>query len=446
MGKWHAEGEKGQRTGFVSSPVLLAVAVVTILVVIGSMVVWATSTDHSKRRTIKVPYALGAPRLIQRPANPTVSTSASFTFGSTLPQSTFHCRLDVREVARCSSAAVSKLSRGDVTYTGLPRGRHCFFVFTSSMLGTSPTTAYCWTIAGPPATLRIVTGSAQSTVVNSTFGSRFSLRILDSSGVPVPGLRVAFSARTPDAGSRTPLVAVRGAALHPRVVLLSALHAPVASTAASPTMPETPLMTTAAVPSGTFARCGGGNPTPSSCVTASGRNGVAVSSIFTANSVPGSYVVYATIDSGGPGLVVRFLVTNLPASSANSSATTTTTTLPVGHFAIAGDLSVPFAPGVTQSINLIITNPFGVPITIHSGAITTLITSNTPACPAGDNFAVTQGLTTSVTIPANQSRSLSSLSVPQGAWPKIEMLDTSFNQDGCKGATLTLSYGGTAQG
>ncbi len=181
-------------------------------------------------------------------------------------------------------------------------------------------------------------------------------------------------------------------------------------------------------------------------MTASSRSGVATSSAFTANGVPGTYSVFATIGSGGPGLIVRFLVTNLPAHAANAPASTTTTSAPSGHFSIAGDLSIPFSPGVTQSINLIITNPFDVPITIGPGGISTLITSDVPACPASENFAVVQGLTASVTIPAEQSRSLSSLSVSQSAWPRIEMLDTSFDQDVCKGATLTLSYGGIAQG
>jgi hypothetical protein len=39
--------------------------------------------------------------------------------------------------------------------------------------------------------------------------------------------------------------------------------------------------------------------------------------------------------------------------------------------------------------------------------------------------------------------SLASLGVPESAWPRIRMIDSSVNQDGCKGATLAFAYSGT---
>jgi hypothetical protein len=36
--------------------------------------------------------------------------------------------------------------------------------------------------------------------------------------------------------------------------------------------------------------------------------------------------------------------------------------------------------------------------------------------------------------------------VPASQWPKISMLDTTANQDGCKGASLVLTYSGSGQG
>jgi hypothetical protein len=97
-------------------------------------------------------------------------------------------------------------------------------------------------------------------------------------------------------------------------------------------------------------------------------------------------------------------------------------------------------------LNLSITNPNPAPITIASGAITITIATNKPLCPAAGNYVVTQGLTTSITIPANSTKSLSDLSVPTGNWPVITMLNTSYNQNACQGASLTLTYTGSANG
>ena len=54
-------------------------------------------------------------------------------------------------------------------------------------------------------------------------------------------------------------------------------------------------------------------------------------------------------------------------------------------------------------------------------------------------------------IPANSTRSLSSLTYPASPskvrpeqWPQVEMPNLDMNQDGCKATTFTLSYSGTA--
>ena len=66
-------------------------------------------------------------------------------------------------------------------------------------------------------------------------------------------------------------------------------------------------------------------------------------------------------------------------------------------------------------------------------------------CTAAD-FTVTQySGPYPLAVPPGTS-SLSGLGVPAAAWPQVGMLDTSANQDGCKGATLQLSYSGSGQG
>jgi hypothetical protein len=63
-------------------------------------------------------------------------------------------------------------------------------------------------------------------------------------------------------------------------------------------------------------------------------------------------------------------------------------------------------------------------------------------CTAVD-FAVTQfGGDTPVFLPEGSS-SLSSLGFPQSTWPKLTLVDRPVDQDGCKGATVHLSYEGT---
>jgi hypothetical protein len=151
------------------------------------------------------------------------------------------------------------------------------------------------------------------------------------------------------------------------------------------------------------------------------------------NLVPGPHCfnVYATDKAGNAGPATRFCWT------IRSTAQ---------NFAVGGSLTSPLYPGASQSLNLTFTNPSPRPITIASGAVSAsniAITSSARGC-ASSAFAVTQGLTTAVTIPANQATpaSLSALGVPKADWPVIKMIDTNTNQDACQGATLTLTYSG----
>jgi hypothetical protein len=115
-------------------------------------------------------------------------------------------------------------------------------------------------------------------------------------------------------------------------------------------------------------------------------------------------------------------------------------------FTVGGDLAQPLFPGVSEPLDLMFSNPNRDPITIPAGAITSAnitITTNAAAC-SPSNFAVSQGLTVSVTIPARTSVpvSLLSLGVSRADWPVITMFNTSTNQDACQGAALTLHYTG----
>jgi hypothetical protein len=157
---------------------------------------------------------------------------------------------------------------------------------------------------------------------------------------------------------------------------------------------------------------------------------------------PHCFYVYATNAAGHAGPTTVFCWSILPPPGR----------FPFPHhhrtenFTVGGDLPTPLYPGISEPDDLTFTNPNASPIAIASGAISgsnITITTNRAGCSAS-NFAVVQGLTASVTVPAHQLTpiSLSDLLVPEGDWPVIEMLDTSTNQDACEGATLTLTYSG----
>lgn len=108
---------------------------------------------------------------------------------------------------------------------------------------------------------------------------------------------------------------------------------------------------------------------------------------------------------------------------------------------LPGSLLYPGAPAVV--INLVFTNPNASPITVQSVNVSVSGTS-AAGCTVG-NFTVSQGLTATPTIPANTTKSLQDLGVPQTAWPKLQMISAG-NQDACQSATVDLAYSGAATG
>src|SRR5207244_4436484 len=72
-----------------------------------------------------------------QPANPTNSTSASFTFTSSKTGSTFQCKLDGGTNTTCTSPQ---------SYTGLAAGSHTFTVTATDPAGNTGTASATWTI------------------------------------------------------------------------------------------------------------------------------------------------------------------------------------------------------------------------------------------------------------------------------------------------------------
>jgi hypothetical protein len=99
-------------------------------------------------------------------------------------------------------------------------------------------------------------------------------------------------------------------------------------------------------------------------------------------------------------------------------------------------------------INLEVTNPYDIPLLVTDVSVTVRDLSaphadrDTP-CVIGD-YAVDQASShLVVTVAARATRSLDDLGVAPGTWPRVGMVDRPVNQDGCKGASLTLDYAAT---
>jgi hypothetical protein len=122
-----------------------------------------------------------------------------------------------------------------------------------------------------------------------------------------------------------------------------------------------------------------------------------------------------------------------------------------GAFRITGDLTTPLSPGAGEPLDLGLANAGSTDLSISglavniAGVSAPRADSSHPCSPA--DFEITQfSGTYGFVLPVSGSIRLSSLGIPPAAWPAVDMLDTALNQDGCKGATLSFGFAGTATG
>ncbi len=148
--------------------------------------------------------------------------------------------------------------------------------------------------------------------------------------------------------------------------------------------------------------------------------------------------------------VLRPATTLPPAGTPNASAGGGSSTADAGPaFTISGNPGQVLVPGVSQPIDLQIDNPNSSSLTLSTltvelGGVDAPQATPTLPCATGD-FSVQQysGLLPLVIAP-NSTVNLQQLGVPQSDWPQVSMLDRATNQDGCQGASLSLSYGAAA--
>ncbi|MBT8161145.1 MULTISPECIES: hypothetical protein [Arthrobacter] len=170
---------------------------------------------------------------------------------------------------------------------------------------------------------------------------------------------------------------------------------------------------------------------------------------------PGSGNVALNLSTTSATPLGTFTVTLKGTSGTVQSAVDISLTVTAGQhqqFSISGSPAGVLAPGYGAPIDLQLANPgnsnlsiTGLTVSIAGITRTAQAVANNRPCNPTDYAIVQFSGSYPFTAPLGNS-SLSALRIPSSQWPQIQMLNSSANQDGCKGATLQLSYSGTAQG
>lgn len=153
--------------------------------------------------------------------------------------------------------------------------------------------------------------------------------------------------------------------------------------------------------------------------------------------------------AGTPGSAPGTSDTASGAGSSQASGGGSGTNLVGAAFSITGNAPQSLEPGIAQPLDLQIHNPNSTALTLSTltaavGVVNASRATQALSCTAGD-FTVQQysGLLPLVVAP-NATVSLQQLGVPEAQWPEVWMLDRASNQDGCQGASLSLTYGAAA--
>ncbi len=118
---------------------------------------------------------------------------------------------------------------------------------------------------------------------------------------------------------------------------------------------------------------------------------------------------------------------------------------PPASFSISEDLAEPFFPGGSAPLDLNISNLLDSDLVV-SELLVEVAAVDAPNATAllqcgVDDFAVEQlSGNDDLVVGAGATMSLADLGVSSDNWPQVLMLDTTSNQDGCKGASFSLAY------
>jgi hypothetical protein len=161
-----------------------------------------------------------------------------------------------------------------------------------------------------------------------------------------------------------------------------------------------------------------------------------------AATAPGTYRLHLRAGLRGTGDHLRraWITVTLTVTAAQQDAVT-----------IAGSPARRLMPGAVVPIDLLLTNAHASRLVVASmsARIQGLSAPNADAahpCTTAD-FAVSQfSGSYGFALAPSSTRSLAELGIAPDQWPAVTMLDRPINQDGCRGATITLAYGATVTG
>lgn len=106
---------------------------------------------------------------------------------------------------------------------------------------------------------------------------------------------------------------------------------------------------------------------------------------------------------------------------------------------------ISLGPGRSSALDMSFTNEDSKAVSVNHltvtiSGISAPASSSTRTCTADDFFVTQAPAGFSVSLSPQASVTLASLGTPQSRWPVVGMLNSTSNQDGCKGATIILSY------
>jgi hypothetical protein len=115
---------------------------------------------------------------------------------------------------------------------------------------------------------------------------------------------------------------------------------------------------------------------------------------------------------------------------------------PVGHsFKIIGSMHTLIAPGGTVPMDLALFNPNSMGLSV------TRITARLEGVSRGlgecnlDDFRIRQySGDYALTVPSSSTPSLTDLGIDVAQWPQLSMVNLPVNQNGCKNATIAISF------
>lgn len=178
---------------------------------------------------------------------------------------------------------------------------------------------------------------------------------------------------------------------------------------------------------------------PTSVTLASGKTATVTLTVATSASTPDGKADLTIATAAGASQAAAVVVQLYVQSSKKT-------------FSISGNLGAQLTPGARVPLNLAFANPNNKSLALNSlsvsiTGVTRIQSAVTAALPCTkDDYVVTNYSGPFPLAVPEGSSSLQSLGIPPALWPKIAMLDTTSNQDGCKGATLQLAYSGAGEG